>query len=837
MARDLKLEVRLQAIDKATKPIRALVQGSGKLTKQLQASRDQLKALNNLQSDISSYKKQHSAVRESSEALNKAQQRLREMREQLKGMAAPSAAFQKSFLNASQAVDQLSRKHQGQRTELQKTIAKFKEAGISTATLKDREKTLGSEIDAVNQKMKTQRDRLAAIARVQERLGKAKQQYQRTQALAGSMAGVGAGGLASGSGILYAGARLLAPGIAYGAQMSELQAITRLEKDDERFKALKAQAREKGASTAFSSTEVGAGQTFLARAGFSPEAILASMGDILNLALANNTELARTADIASNISSAFKIDPEVEGNITRVADVLSGTAARANVNLEMLGETMKYMGGAEDLGMTLEQAAAMAGLLGNIGIQGSMAGTTMRAMNARITKPSKEAAKVIEKLGLQVTNASGGMRDWPEILRDINNATRKLGNVERKGMLQALFGQEAGSGTGELVSQMSEGGLDKLLDQLSNLQGENARMAQVIADNIDGDLKGLRSAWEEVGNSITDTNEGPLRDFIQTVTGVIRSIGAWINENPVLAQQILKVVAGLGLLMAAGGALTMMLASILGPIALVRYGLTVLAVAAGAVTWPVLAVIAAITALAGVAYLVYANWEPIKAFFGQTWGQIFADTMNFLGRVSRVILDWNPLGLFWTVIADLLNWLGMDVPRKFTDAGAAIVQGLIEGFKNAFPNAAAMIGDMANSIVNKFKNLLGIHSPSRVFAELGGYTMEGLRNGLSDGQRGVLAQMQATTKHLTAAGALTIGTGIAAPVMATETAQMDTRPPITARAAQKATPAPFAPQISITVNPAPGMDEQAIGRAVGKHVEQIFRQQAARQRSALYDTE
>ena len=205
--------------------------------------------------------------------------------------------------------------------------------------------------------------------------------------------------------------------------------------------------------------------------------------------------------------------------------------------------------------------------------------------------------------------------------------------------------------------------------------------------------------------------------------------------------------------------------------------------------------------------------------------------------IGQLILNWSPMGLFYQAFAPALSYFGIDLPAKFTEFGSMIMQGLINGIKNAAGALKNTVVGAADSSIGWFKDKLGIHSPSRVFTELGGYTMEGLRNGLSDGQRGVLAQMQATTKHLTAAGALTIGTGIAAPVMATETAQMDTRPPIKARAAQKATPTPFAPQISITVNPAPGMDEQAIGRAVGKHVEQIFRQQAARQRSALYDTE
>ncbi|QTS89074.1 phage tail tape measure protein [Ectopseudomonas khazarica] len=835
----------LQAIDKATAPIRAITQGSSGLGRALKASRDQLKSLNALQNDISSYKKQHTAVRETSEQLANAQQRMRGMREQLKGMTAPSAAFQKSFLNASREVDRLSRKHQEQRAELRQSITRFKEAGISTSSLKSREKTLGDEIDAVNRKIKAQKDRLAELTRQQERLARAKQQYQRTQGLSGSMAASGAGGLATGSSILYSGARLLAPGVAYGAQMSELQAITRLNKDDERFKALKGQARELGASTAFSANEVGAGQTFLARAGFTPEAIRASMGDILDLALANNTDLARTADIASNISSAFKIDPEVQGNITRVADVLSGTAARANVDLEMLGETMKYMGSAEGLGLTLEQAAAMSGLLGNIGIQSSQAGTTMRAMLNRLSAPVGAAKKSIAALGLEIANADGNMRDIPDLLGEIARKTKDMGNVERAAHLTAIFGVEPGSGMAELINQKGLGGLDKLLQELMNVQGENARMAKVMADNIDGDLKGLSSAWEEVGNTIADANEGPLRDFIQSITGVVRGISAWMKENPRLTAQILKTIAGLGMLLAIGGGLTVMLASVIGPFAMVRYGMMLLSIKSlGLVSsiktvgtvllWLGRLALAnpiglVITALVAGAYLIYRNWDRVVAFFSGIWAELKAGANGGISGITTTLLNFSPLGLFYRAFAAVMNYFGLELPGRFSEFGGMLIDGLVNGITNGLGRVKGAIENAGGATIGWFKDKLGIRSPSRVFATLGDDTMAGLAVGLRRSEARPLQQLASTAKQLTTAGAITLAT-------AGSSLAMDNRPPLGARhapAAQLSQPAP----VTIHVHPSAGMDEQCLARLVAIEVARQQHAQQVRSRSSLQDQE
>lgn len=846
MANDLKMEVILQAIDRATRPIRAITQGSVGLGRALKDSRDQLKAMQAQQRDISSWRTMRTAAGQTEQSLQQARDRVKELGRQMAANGVPTRQMQRDLQGAIRAATALKREHQEQQTQLQGLRGKLNAAGISTRTLSTHERELRHRIEHTNKSIADQTRRMQALSQQTKRLAQARAQYDRTQRVAGSMAGSGASGLASGSSILYAGARLLTPGIDYGAQMSELQAITRLNKDDERFKALKAQARELGGSTAFSASEVGAGQTFLARAGFTPEAIRASMGDILNLALANNTDLARTADIASNISSAFKINPEVEGNITRVADLLSGTAARANVNLEMLGETMKYMGSAEGLGLTLEQAAAMSGLLGNIGIQSSQAGTTMRAMLNRLSAPVGAAKKSIAALGLEIANAEGNMRDIPDLLGEIARKTKDMGNVERAAHLKAIFGDEAGSGMAELISQKGLGGLDTLLQELMQVQGESGRMASTMADNVSGDLKNLRSAWDEVGITITDTNEGPLREFIQSITGVVRGLSAWMNENPRLTAQILKTVAGLGMLLAIGGGLTVMLASILGPFAMVRYGMMLLGIKSlGAVTalksvgsvllWIGRLAMAnpiglLITALVVGAVLIYKNWDAVKAYLLGLWDELQAGFSGGLGGIAATILNFSPLGLFHRAMAGVLSYFGVDIPAKFTDFGGMLMDGLVNGITSSLGRVKDAITGAGGATIDWFKQKLGIHSPSRVFAELGGFTMQGLEKGLLSGQSGPLGAVLGLGKQLAAAGAITFGAAGSA-------IAMDNRPPLGSQNTPRAAQVQPLPPIHIHVHPTPGMDEQQLARLVATEVAKIQRAQQARSRSALSDQE
>lgn len=809
MARNLRLQVMLNAVDRVTGPLKRMRQGAGQTGQAMRETRDQLKELQRTQSDLTSYRKANAAQRQNTRAMRDARARnqqytqaleqqreahanvksgltvarreydrlakellrtkqpsdqltasLERARVRLHGQQSEfdrSARALREYRNrtrhAGEEVKRLTQNHATQTERIRGLKTRLDEAGISTDNLGRSARELRTKEERLNTALQEQKRHLSEVAQRQRRLTEARDRYQNGMANVARAQGVGMGMFGTGIAQGYAASRLLMPGVAWGEQMSTLQAVGRFSADDERYQALREQSRELGGSTAFSATEVGGGQEFLLRAGMSAEAIQASMRDVLDLALANNTELARAADIASNIAGTFKIDMEADGAMARVADILSGTASRANVNLEMLGETMKYLGGSEDLDLTMEQAAAMAGLMGNIGIQGSMAGTAMRAMANRLTDPAKAGRDAMEQLNLEVADASGNMRAMPDILRDINNATRDLGNVERRALLSKIFGAEAGSGMTELVNGMSEGMLDDLINALQTNAGENAEMARVMTDNLGGDLKSLRSAWEEVGISITDTNDGPLRQLVQNITTITRGVGEWIKANPELAGTIAKVAAGMIALATVGGAVTMTFASILSPLLFAKFAMTTLGIKVGglgtalgwiaktAIPWVAGALKGllvamgpigwGIAAIAGAAYLIYKYWEPIKAFFVGLWQQVKAAFDEGVGGVARLLINWSPLGLIYNAFTSTLERLGVSVPEGFRTLGGFVIDGLLSGMGAKLAALREWVTGMASSVATWFKNVLGINSPSRVFEGFGINIVEGMINGIA----------------------------------------------------------------------------------------------------------
>ncbi len=980
MANDLKMEVILQAIDRATRPIRAITQGSVGLGRTLKESRDQLKALQAQQSDISSFRAlktqteqtgqalqasrdkvrqlsremqdhqrtiaplqasynavaaqsdklgtEHKALtqqlrqtRQESRAANQAwqqnRQRIRELGQQLGNTATPtkklrdeyaalvakqkdqlalvrtltdrqktltqqhreSAAntrqhkervgelsaqlreaqaplqgLNRAFRDGVREANALKAKHGEQQRELQGLRTKLNAAGISTRNLSTHERELRNRVEHTNKSIADQTKRMQALAQQSKRLAQARAQYDKTQQLAGSMAGSGAAGLASGSGILYGLRTALAPGMEFDATMSRVQALTNLDKGDEQLAALRAQARKLGAETMFNAGDAASGQAFLAMAGFTPKAIMAAMPGLLDMAKAGDMDLGRTADIASNILGGFRLDA---GQMSNVADILTKAFTTSNTSLEMLGETMKYVGPvAASAGMGLEEAAAMAGLLGNVGIQSTQAGTTLRAMLLRLAAPLGPAQKAMDKLGISAKDSEGNLRGITTVLGEVAKATEKMGNGDRLEYLKAIFGEEPAAGMAELIQQAGAGGILKYLDVIQDHAGAAGRTAKVLADNLTGDLDELFSGLDEVRIELFDQQNSGLREFVQGLTEMVGRLGAWTRENPKLTGQILKMAAGLGLIMATMGGLTLMLASILGPFAMVRYGMMLLGIKSlGAVTalkavgsvlvWIGRALMLnpiglAISALAAAA-LIYENWDQIVPFFQSLWSRVAAGIAGLWSEIkagfsggfsgiAALILNFSPLGLFYRAFASVMSYFGVEMPTKFSEFGSNIIQGLITGVTSMFPKLTSAIGGIAESVVTKFKGLLGIHSPSRVFAELGDFTMQGLEKGLLSGQSGPLGAVLGLGKQLAAAGAISFGAADSA-------IAMDNRPPLGSQSAPRAAQVQPLPPIHINVHPAPGMDEQQLARLVATEVAKIQRAQQARGRSALSDQE
>ncbi|WP_374198847.1 phage tail protein [Janthinobacterium sp. UMAB-56] len=227
---------------------------------------------------------------------------------------------------------------------------------------------------------------------------------------------------------------------------------------------------------------------------------------------------------------------------------------------------------------------------------------------------------------------------------------------------------------------------------------------------------------------------------------------------------------------------------------------------------------------------ITASWAPISAFFADIWSRLRAVCAGGMGSITALIINWSPVGVFYQAFAGVLSWFGIKLPAQFTEFGANILRGLVNGITGSMGAVKDAISNAGSSTIAWFKEKLGIHSPSRVFAQLGDYTMQGLAVGLDRSEGAPIAKVSGLAQRLTQLGAgIAIGTATALPASA-----FDTRAPLS-QGGFGAGLSIQGDKIEITIQAQAGSDPQAIARAVYAAMEQRDREKAARIRSSLRD--
>ncbi|EMT6574412.1 phage tail tape measure protein [Providencia rettgeri] len=682
--RNLNIKVSLSAANKLSSPVRAAQRSAAGLATQIKATHASIR---NLQSQSKTFERLSNSVNKNSQAYETAKNKVKALRDQYPPLTQQTEELKKALAAARLERDRYGRTLDKEKQKLNTVTATLYRHGISARQSGDATAQVTRRTEIYNRQLNEQRRRLNAVTRAQG-------QYAKSKELRNKLATGGAIATAGGAGALYAGARITAPGRDFDEGMSTVQALTRLDKNSPQLAMLRQQARELGASTAYTSTDVAAGQKFLAMAGFTPDAIKAALGGVLNMGLAGDMDLGEASDIGSNVLTQFQLKAE---DMNRVSDVLTATFTRSNTDLRQLGETMTYAGPiAAQLGVSLESMAAMAGTMADNGIRGSMAGTSLRAGLSRMVAPVGKGQAALDKLGVSVKDASGKLRDADEILKDVGKSMRKFDQASQIRMKKDIFGEEAMVGMGAVIDAVMNGRYDALKTANMGAEGEADKNAKVKIDNLKGDLKQLQSAWEDLGIEIQENVDSPLRRVTQSLTGFIGKVGQWMKEHPKMTQALAVGGIAIATLVTALGALALAAAAVIVPFAAMRLSLFMLTgaqgfgglMAAGSsaisligggfslLLSPVGLFVAAIVA-AGV--LIYQYWEPIKAFFGGFWdgftsalapiGLAFSATFTPFAPIFDGIS--NAVSKVWNWFKELLSpvQLSTEELKSCTEAG------------------------------------------------------------------------------------------------------------------------------------------------------------------------
>ena len=345
-----------------------------------------------------------------------------------------------------------------------------------------------------------------------------------------------AAGLAAAAVVILAGVmavKFVKSAMDYQYAMSGVQAVTSATVVD--FARLDKAAKELGRTTKFTMTEIAAGMEAVGRAGFSTNEIINSMTGITSLAAAANIDLATSADLTAKAIRALGLEAS---DSTRIADVFAKAAANSNVTVEMLGESMKYIAPlARAAGFSLEQTVGAIAKLGDVGIQGTMAGTGLRFGFSELLAETAGFRAKIAQLGLTMadfTGPNGELVAFTEILSTLSEAGADTGDIIE------LVGKRAGPAIAALVQSNPE--LKTLVDMLERSTGAAREMAAIRLATFQGQVDVLRGSWELLKVTIGEYVLPILTDLLkETIIPMVNEMAAWATENDNLKKKLEEV--------------------------------------------------------------------------------------------------------------------------------------------------------------------------------------------------------------------------------------------------------------------------------------------------------
>lgn len=325
----------------------------------------------------------------------------------------------------------------------------------------------------------------------------------------------------------------------FTSMMSEVQAISGASAAE--IAQLEATARAYGSTTIFSATEAAEALKYMSLAGWDANQSSAALGGVLNLAAASGMGLGQASDMVTDYLSAFGMQAN---QAAYFADMLSFAQSNSNTTAEQLGQAfLNSAANMHSAGQDVETTTSLLEAMANQGTKGARAGTQLAAMARDLTNNMEDGQVMIGKTAIQVSDAEGNFRDFTDILTDVGKAVDGLGTADRANALANVFTADSIKGINQILNE----GMDNIAGYeaaLRNAGGAAEEAANIMNDNLNGDLANMNSAFEEMKLQVFEGMEEPLRQGVQFVTSdVIPALTEWV---PDAFQTVAQGVGALG---------------------------------------------------------------------------------------------------------------------------------------------------------------------------------------------------------------------------------------------------------------------------------------------------
>lgn len=655
---DVKLQVLLSAVDRATRPFKAVRAASKELAGGIRGSQDELKALNAQARRIEGFRTVSAQLAATDTAMKKAKAEAAALGVQMRNTVNPTAAQVRAFENAKRAAASMQEKYDSLRQSVHRQRTELQQSGVDTRRLSDASRTLQTRITDTTAAIVRQRTELARVSQQQEKLNAVNQRYEKGKAAVAGGRNASAAALGAGTAALYAGSRLMAPEI----QSQQSGAIIAARQGEDSAKSTQYTEIIQRINASGISGDI-AGIT---EAVSAVRSTLGALGDI------GEGELERIARKALDIQAVLGIDT-AEGIQIAAIMMKNGLAKNSDealdlivsgmqrVSAEMRGEMPEilheYSTHFRSMGFTGAEAMS---LLVDMAKQGKFAldktGDAIKEFSIRGSDMSTGSIEAYEQIGLDAEKMSRSIAAGGDAARAAMQKTAKgllaiKNPAERANMAIALFGTPIEDLSVDQIPDFL-GALSGVKNQFGDVEGAADKMGTTLRDNLSGDIASLKGAFDGLRFNAFSEMDAPLRNLTKSATGWLNKLNIWVKANPVLTSNIVIMAGAVtGLIAVLGGVglviwpvMTAINALIAGA-GLLSVGFSVaggaIVAALGAITWPIVAAVAAVVAGA---LLIRKYWEPIGAFFG--------------GVVEGIRVAFTPVWELFTPLKPMFDWLG-----------------------------------------------------------------------------------------------------------------------------------------------------------------------------------
>lgn len=724
----LKLEVLFGAVDKLTGPMKTIVGGSKTMADVLKKTNSELKGFEATQRKIDSFRQLQNKLDLTSDKLAKYRNEHKLLKEQSK-LSELTEDQTKKLFNLEQGIRRLKSVQKGTTNEMSGLTRELYASGINMERLGQSESDLKNKIHLTTMELNKQKEALGKhteaqkkYEKMQERMGKANEMAKKGLMIAGA-----------GAAALAVPVKL---SIDFESAMADVKKVVDFD-TPQQFKQMENDIISMSTRLPMAAKDIAAIYAAGGQSGIAKNELTQFAETAVKMGVAFDITAEESGQAMAEMRTAFKMS---QSEVTTLADKINYLGNNTPAAAKGIMDIVQRIGPLGEVGgFASGSIAALGATIRGMGVAEEVAATGIKNMMLALVageSATKGQQNAYIELGMDAKKVAEGMqKDAEGTTLSVLKAISEMDKYKQAAMLKELFGSESLGSIAPLLTNMKalEDNLGKVADKqkyAGSMEKEYAARAETTANNIIL----AKSAMAALGITIGDQLLPGVNSITEKFTGVIKSVQTWAQANPALSSSLTKIAVGAIAIVGGLSALSIGAIAIFGPMMMVGRAFGLVALAAkgmsmalltNPITWIVLAI-------AGAALLIYKNWAPISAFFVGIWNTIKTAFSGGITGISALIINWSPIGLFYSAFAKVLSWFGVDLPAKFTGFGAMILEGLKNGILSKVNAVKDAITGAVSGVIDKARGILGIHSPSRVFMGIGDYTMQGMANGIAN---------------------------------------------------------------------------------------------------------